>query len=359
MAQHQATRDACVRETSSEGYFLVAKQDLPAGHVVYSGTAYAAALYEEFVEHVCARCFTISARTFTHSCSKCRRVFYCSHACQQAHAREGAAGAVAHKLVCEALQQLDQLEDIGSQVKVRLIFEVLARRHQMQAPKGQVLGSDDEVQDLLVIAPSSGWIYDEDSEAWCEGVRKAVRACTWGHAVPAAQITNNALLEIISKIDTNGFDCKTQETAGESIGVGLYLGGATLFNHSCDPTCEIVHDMPSLVVRTTRAVVADEPLTIAYVDVRSDRTTRRQRLRDDYAFDCECTRCVAEAAAADAPRPSAARGARSQVTLSGYLLAAGVAALGFWVAHEYVEAGPVYDVLRIVLGLWCAWWAWG
>ena len=42
-------------------------------------------------------------------------------------------------------------------------------------------------------------------------------------------------------------------------------------------------------------VSKDEELTIPYVDTRLGRSERRERLRKNFAFDCACERCAAEA----------------------------------------------------------------
>jgi SET and MYND domain-containing protein len=42
-------------------------------------------------------------------------------------------------------------------------------------------------------------------------------------------------------------------------------------------------------------VSKDEELTIPYVDTRLGRRERRERLRKNFAFDCACERCAAEA----------------------------------------------------------------
>lgn len=47
-------------------------------------------------------------------------------------------------------------------------------------------------------------------------------------------------------------------------------------------------------IKTIRAVQKGDPLTISYIDTSLPVAARRQRLRDDYYFDCECDRCLRE-----------------------------------------------------------------
>ena len=71
---------------------------------------------------------------------------------------------------------------------------------------------------------------------------------------------------------------------------------ARFMNHSCAPNCRQSFDSHGcIVVETARAVSKDEELTIPYVDTRLSRRERRERLRKNFAFDCACERCAAEA----------------------------------------------------------------
>ena len=77
----------------------------------------------------------------------------------------------------------------------------------------------------------------------------------------------------------------------------VYLGGAPFFNHACEPSCAIVHTLPSLIVRTRRPVRRGETLSIAYIDtqrVYAALDARRGRLQLSYGFHCRCERCLAE-----------------------------------------------------------------
>jgi len=234
-----ALQGARERVTASAGRHLVASTDLPAGHTVYDGRAWVAALYDEFTSHVCACCYAISSAALALTCTACRRDFYCSEWCRRQHESR-------HRLLCPALQRLDALEQMGSLIKARLLLAILARRHQRAPappparPAGDERGAEggrsgdasDEFAALLLHEPPGGWVHSPESDAWCDGLRRALAACAWADAVPPSEITNAAFLAAVAKIDTNGFDCKTHATGGDSIGIAMYLSGATLFNHS-------------------------------------------------------------------------------------------------------------------------------
>lgn len=344
----EATRlTAAVREALGRGRFLVAKNDmLEAGHEVYAGDAYAVGLHEEWVEYVCARCFTVSSDQLAVSCTQCKRAFYCSVACRDLHRQEDGPGTVAHRWVCEGWRALLPAEEVDvDHAHLRIALEILAQRHaptscedqagslsplpshcdsaprrqggavaskpsrggtlaeefgrlQHQLPNGAD-GSASTKEQQEGGAEGSALakaVADAAAYHWCEDVREAVLACgLWAESVSSEELSDAVLLAIRDRVNINGFDCCTDVHLGASIGTCVYLGGATLFNHDCEPNCEVIHGVPSLRIRTTRSVSQEEPLTLAYVHTTDGRAERRKRLRHQYGFECNCRRCAAEA----------------------------------------------------------------
>ena len=83
--------------------------------------------------------------------------------------------------------------------------------------------------------------------------------------------------------------------SGMGAGTALY-GAPSLLNHSCDPNVEVSWARDATATfRASRRVEANEPLTVAYVDVSRDVAARRERLAFAYGFECQCERCVEEA----------------------------------------------------------------
>ena len=275
------------RTNNSEGRHLVASCKLPAGYSVYSGTAHAAAIYDEYTERVCAHCLKIArnGETYPFKCRSCNLVYYCSEDCQRGDRQRH------NELMCPALQKLAPILESGYDiVKARLILQILAQLYDDDEPSLR-----NEIAELHLHEPMEKMgLHSAASDAFCDGLRSAIAACKWSKSVPPSALTNAEFLKWASIIDTNGFDCKTKETDGNSIGIGIYLNGATLFNHSCDPNCKVYHSMPELYITTTRPVAKGEALTFAYIDVKQDRITRRDRLLESYSFECRCPRCVKE-----------------------------------------------------------------
>jgi len=75
----------------------------------------------------------------------------------------------------------------------------------------------------------------------------------------------------------------------DDIGYALYPHACN-FNHACSPSCK-------WEIERGKDIAADTEVTISYFGHATDRITqqRRQFLRDNYQFECDCIRCEREA----------------------------------------------------------------
>ncbi|KAI9139192.1 hypothetical protein BKA69DRAFT_1087218 [Paraphysoderma sedebokerense] len=126
------------------------------------------------------------------------------------------------------------------------------------------------------------------------------------------------ILDMASRIESNGFGIYNEK--GDCVGRAI-VPFASFFNHSCSPNLEPIHSTvllshpshsthipppstiqskfpvtPSLIYtfKTTHSIPKHGPITIQYVDVNSPVSRRREALRSDYYFDCNCERCLIE-----------------------------------------------------------------
>jgi SET and MYND domain-containing protein len=76
-------------------------------------------------------------------------------------------------------------------------------------------------------------------------------------------------------------------------GLGLYEKLAFL-NHSCKPNCIAVFNGPTCSIRTISNVEKDDELCIAYTELMRPQSVRHKELKEQYYFDCTCSRCVHE-----------------------------------------------------------------
>lgn len=104
----------------------------------------------------------------------------------------------------------------------------------------------------------------------------------------------NYMRQTISRIKTNGFSI----CDGESVALGMGLfETASKINHSCRPNAlqTFLYGQqgtpPTLRVTACRAIAPNEEICISYIDNAIPRQMRRQRLSDDYHFECTCVSC--------------------------------------------------------------------
>eukprot|EP00743_Colponemidia_sp_Colp-15_P015519 GILK01018685.1.p1 GENE.GILK01018685.1~~GILK01018685.1.p1 ORF type:complete len:411 (+),score=47.99 GILK01018685.1:158-1234(+) len=68
-----------------------------------------------------------------------------------------------------------------------------------------------------------------------------------------------------------------------------------MFNHNCDPNCEVLCDEEGdIIVKTTRNVPAGEELCIHYVNLEMDVDSRSRELLEKYRFLCSCNKCKSD-----------------------------------------------------------------
>lgn len=83
-----------------------------------------------------------------------------------------------------------------------------------------------------------------------------------------------------------------------SEGIGLYVEQSAA-NHSCDPNAEIqfLHNNFRLSLVALKDIQAGDEICINYLsdcDGSRSRHSRRKLLRENYLFECDCPKCIAE-----------------------------------------------------------------
>lgn len=78
-----------------------------------------------------------------------------------------------------------------------------------------------------------------------------------------------------------------------AIGTALYVA-ASVFDHSCVPNAAPVFVGNRITVRAMKHVKDGEKVVINYVDLKMPYGKRREALRSQYYFDCDCIRCLYE-----------------------------------------------------------------
>jgi hypothetical protein len=99
--------------------------------------------------------------------------------------------------------------------------------------------------------------------------------------------------------DGTSASCSPGGSCGESpSGLGDAPGGtavyeaASLANHECEPSCDVVIAAGgSLALRARRRMAVGDHVTITYLDSSLPVQLRRRKLLLGYGFDCNCTLC--------------------------------------------------------------------
>lgn len=276
-------------------------------------------------------------------CSGCRRVRYCSRACQQAawaryHAREcRAARWDAAHLVPSALPaaSIDEIR-----LCTRLLWQRDAERRARtrSRPRASPTASgnsdkqkEEEEDDGNSSNSSSGNNSDhmepttmephfEDMEALvshAERIREEdpVRAGGTqrlaalvvarhgaGALAGAARVDAAAAEALLYRMQCNDFG--VWDGLIVCVGAGVFPAGA-MVNHACDANCVVTYAFargrrPVQQFRAVRAVAPHAELTHAYLDVAATTASRQHDLAAQYLFACACARCVPPRPALDA-----------------------------------------------------------
>ena len=77
------------------------------------------------------------------------------------------------------------------------------------------------------------------------------------------------------------------------LGLGIYQTLAFL-NHSCEPNCIAVFNSRTCEIRSIKNIEKGEELCISYTELMRPQSVRGKVLKEQYYFDCTCSRCLKE-----------------------------------------------------------------
>ena len=112
-------------------------------------------------------------------------------------------------------------------------------------------------------------------------------------------IVGGLILRFLQIISCNGIELMEMNVGSNLsksdmtvIGLGLFPT-VSLFNHSCDPTCELIFYRNYTVIRAIRNIPAGKELSIdyGYIYYVTPRKPRQLSLESQYFFTCTCKAC--------------------------------------------------------------------
>ncbi|TYZ62191.1 hypothetical protein PybrP1_004943 [[Pythium] brassicae (nom. inval.)] len=263
---------ALVREQlrDGRGRCALAAQRVAAGTCVLQTRALAAISVTS-----CNWCFASASASGGGSarlsrCGGCRRLRYCSAACQRRDWIDGG-----HARECGAWKRIPASVRDAALQTVLLVARLVAAGAHKQPEVAQLRAH-----------------YEEHAEAKLQQFREM--ALLVRSLLPAVDYpTDDALLrdtvQLLCRVNCNAFTISDDACA--PVGIGVFPHGA-LFNHSCAPNCVVSFAGQDMRVRAIADVAPDDELTISYVELLETTATRQQALRESYFFDCDCARCA-------------------------------------------------------------------
>lgn len=256
----------------------------------------------------CARCWGTVDQNGV-ACSRCAAA-YCSTTCQAQH-------WALHSAECRGLARLPS----GSQAPAtsRLVAQLV---HAAQG-EGYWKGHDLRAGDRLALwsgALLQPWTEHEQGAqlhsllaapvsthrdmllASAAFKLLAARKSKSLSSIPVKAVAD-ACSGVQGRVCRNGHSIVDEEL--RELGIGLFPLGS-LLDHSCDPNTFVVYTidkslpLPCPVLQRVvagRTLSHREPLTISYVSASAGVLAARKSLKDEYSFDCSCTRCMVDVAA--------------------------------------------------------------
>lgn len=214
----------------------------------------------------CSQCLNLS--TDLKRCSKCHRISYCSISCQR-------KDWIYHKTECSYLHEIIDEYDL-----IRLFLRLILRYK-----------TDHGIDNLSTKRGLN------DLKTHKNEIREDKRRLRTFQSIFQQlkqwnlfdQLNETIIFELFCRLVINTLTIHDPIDL-KSIGYGLYFD-ATIYNHSCYPTCHTLFNGISLTIRTIVDESNDE-WTINYIDLLEPYKNRQDFLRENYYFNCQCKRCL-------------------------------------------------------------------
>ncbi|KAK8243719.1 hypothetical protein HDK90DRAFT_447532 [Phyllosticta capitalensis] len=280
---------AVKKQSPIEGNGLFAKEDIPAGKLIFSlPRPLLAAVDRTKLSHYCANCFTLagdgsagSQSLQLKSCAGCRHVWYCGKSCQAASWKRG------HKCQCGPMKAIPLGQNLPH--AARTVVQALCMRK-----AGKI---SDEEWNAFHTLPSH-----EDS------LRQQPDWET--HAIMAlGALHYSGTDDVFDTDEAIGVYCRVIANSLTLTNPGLVPIGICLdpfacsANHSCDPNTFVVFDGPQIFFRALKPIAKDEEILVSYIDEANPFQYRQKELLERYHFVCNCSKCQKGNDAADERLP--------------------------------------------------------
>lgn len=263
------------------------------GDVIVKSEALLYSLWPEFIRSCCSGCLNVSKNPEINSflieiqsfsapklslfkCSGCLQVSYCSVKCQKSD------WAKFHKYECKILAKFGDAKIFRTKYGLVYLrgYILLTKRPQELTKMRPILGGGQKCYMDLVH-------HDEMKNE--SRLHSMFSVLFHFRTVLGLEFDAEKLVEVLLKFHINSFTV-IDKVYHSNVGAGLYIE-TSIFDHSCQPNSFAAFDGINMSLRATTSIAQNEPIHVAYQNILESRNLRREKLRSDYYFDCNCTRC--------------------------------------------------------------------
>jgi|TARA_B110000091_G_C13795325_1_gene467584 SET and MYND domain-containing protein len=282
-------------ETPTRGRILVATKDLRPGHLVIANQPFARTLRPSLWDARCFYCF----ETLKEQGIQSNSIWYCSKRCQQIdyllnHQVEGPL-LVPLRAECTSDDVLSDMILVARTLRrshsvdsaQAATFEMLNQSHQNAT---HIDGTKASVPIVSTTQDVEALVYHEPANVEESPVTKVANDVVASGLLGSANVSVNEIVRTLLRFGCNNFAVTSNLLV--TIGAAVCPAGAIL-NHACLPNTAVTwnSNTGAQELRCCRAVQKGEELTHSYTDAAVPTLARRQSLRDNYGFMCECVRC--------------------------------------------------------------------
>ncbi|CAG2117890.1 unnamed protein product, partial [Medioppia subpectinata] len=235
----------------------------------------------------CDYCFNTSNKSSAQlkRCSKCLQMFYCGKQCQR-------EDWYWHKYECPVYVTTGAADTalLANDYMARLLLRLwllVDNRPELQRKTYRCFNGQSRC-----LAELESHTQDIDGDDY--RALQFSQLCTFYDGLNVSY-NRDRLFTLYGQLLINSFAITIHDIYYENVktGYALYIG-CSVFDHSCAPDACVQFDGPMAAVRAVRDIPAGQPVFIHYISLDDCRSDRRQRLRSQYYFDCNCSKCCAE-----------------------------------------------------------------
>ncbi|KAH9299492.1 hypothetical protein KI387_031174, partial [Taxus chinensis] len=259
--------------TPEKGRCLIATKLFNAGDTLLLQEPYVSVLDGASMNKRCDACFRPSMNL--KRCSACKLTWYCSSACQRNKWK-------LHQHECKAVMCLKEEKQQIPTPSLRLMLRLLIKRKLQN--DGVIAETMMDNYMLFEALPTHMSDVDEKRLVLYAQMANLVNIIKPSEEVTIKEITQNFCR----------FACNAHTICDSELrptGTGLYPV-ISIINHSCFPNAVLLFEGKNAFVRAVETIREGSELTLSYVEIAANSYSRQKSLKEQYFFDCKCSRCL-------------------------------------------------------------------